>query len=375
MGCICSSDKPTKNANQRLNRSGDLPSKHHGHIKDTSTVMKANSNPSLTPAKRPLETNKNPELPPSHLETMGWAVTKSSDPPYDTALLLIDVQKDFHPGGSLAIPDAGEDALRTADLIRRSLHEGKPHINRIVATMDSHHQLHIAHPTFWVSSDGKNPDPFTIITSNEIREGKWKPRPDLKFPPNIETIDDSIISVKRDDQGNLDLRAWCIQYAQALEDTGRFTLCIWPEHCLIGSVGHTIQDDVREAMSEWCTSYGGSVEWVMKGSNLMTEMYSALKAEIPVTKDTDYNTNLLDSLLLSKRVLVVGQAMSHCVNHTVRDLVSRWPENKYSNIYVLKDCMSPVPGFEKEAEDFVEFLNSKGVTICSSDEVLGKIKS
>ena len=35
-----------------------------------------------------------------------------------TTLLLIDAQADFHPGGSLAIPTAGEDAKRITDLIK-----------------------------------------------------------------------------------------------------------------------------------------------------------------------------------------------------------------------------------------------------------------
>ena len=62
-----------------------------------------------------------------------------------TTLLLIDVQKDFHPGGSLAIPTASSDAQRTAQFIRQNASS----IHRIVATMDSHQKLHIAHPCFW----------------------------------------------------------------------------------------------------------------------------------------------------------------------------------------------------------------------------------
>jgi nicotinamidase-related amidase len=87
-----------------------------------------------------------------------------------TSLLLIDVQKDFHPGGSLAIPAAGEDAERIANAIRTN----GDSIERIVATMDSHHKLHIAHPSFWVSGDDEkhHPSPFTIITTEEITLGK-----------------------------------------------------------------------------------------------------------------------------------------------------------------------------------------------------------
>ena len=97
-----------------------------------------------------------------------------------TTLLLIDVQNDFHPGGSLAIPTAHEDSHRIAQLIRTHSHK----ITRVVATMDSHVKLHIAHAGFWVSgADGKSqPDPFTIIESKDIVNGTWKPRSDLKVP-------------------------------------------------------------------------------------------------------------------------------------------------------------------------------------------------
>ena len=86
-------------------------------------------------------------------------------------LLLIDVQNDFHPGGSLAIPSANEDAQRIATFISKNSEA----MSRIVETMDTHHELHIAHSGFWVDVDGNHPDPFTIISSDNIKTGKWKP--------------------------------------------------------------------------------------------------------------------------------------------------------------------------------------------------------
>ena len=104
-----------------------------------------------------------------------------------TTLLLVDVQKDFHPGGSLAIPTAGEDAERIAKLIRD--HASK--IDRVVATMDSHQKLHIAHPGFWRSGEtGEHPNPFTLISSSDVAAGKWIPRSDVKVPPG--TVDAAV---------------------------------------------------------------------------------------------------------------------------------------------------------------------------------------
>ena len=61
-----------------------------------------------------------------------------------TTLLLVDVQNDFHPGGSLAIPTADEDAKRIAAFVQQR----STKIDRVVATMDSHLKLHIAHRKF-----------------------------------------------------------------------------------------------------------------------------------------------------------------------------------------------------------------------------------
>lgn len=283
-----------------------------------------------------------------------------------TTLLLVDVQKDFHPGGSLAIPDAGRDADRIAAWIRAHCAA----TDRIVATMDSHPKLHIAHPSFWLDAAKTNhPAPFTIISAEDIRQGIWSPRCDLGIPPHM--FDLSIFPDAgrvQNEQGNLDLTKYCIEYASRLEATGRFQICVWPEHCLIGSNGHCMVDSVFQAVNEWSDLTGRSVEWVMKGQNPLTEMYSVLKAEVPVTQDTAFNEELMTSLMESSKLFVCGQAMSHCVNYALRDIVSRWPTGHLSEIYLLTDCASAVPGFETAAEDFQNDMALAGVQLRSSTD-------
>lgn len=287
-----------------------------------------------------------------------------------TTLLLVDVQKDFHPGGSLAIPTADDDASRIADLIRQNASE----IDRIVATMDSHHKLHIAHPFFWVNNEGERPEPFTIISAEDLEKGVWKPRPDLKLPlDEAGELDSDIFPESEelfDSSGNLDLTKYCIEYAKRLEAKGRFQICIWPEHCLIGSENHAIVDVVREALNEWSEKTGRTVEWVLKGQNLLTEMYSALEADIPVSKATSFNETLMASLLQSERLIVCGQSMSHCVNYTVRDIVEHWPEDELYKIALVTDCSSAVPGFEEAAENFQEEIEAAGVLLMKSTNVM-----
>lgn len=52
-----------------------------------------------------------------------------------TALLIVDPQRDFHEGGSLAVPGAIEDAARIAQLITSHAEC----IDELIVTLDSHH--------------------------------------------------------------------------------------------------------------------------------------------------------------------------------------------------------------------------------------------
>jgi nicotinamidase/pyrazinamidase len=77
--------------------------------------------------------------------------------------------------------------------------------------------------------------------------------------------------------------------------------------------------------------------------------------------------------------VICGQALSHCVNYTVRDIVSQWSSstnaddnnnsisNHNRNITILKDCMSSVPGFEEVGMTFLQDMMELGVNVETSD--------
>jgi nicotinamidase/pyrazinamidase len=178
-------------------------------------------------------------------------------------MLVIDQQADFHPGGSLAIPTANEDAQRIAAFIRK--HSAK--LQQLVLTLDSHQRYHVAHGVFWENAKGESPAPFTLITAKDVAADVWRPR-------------------------DASLKSYVLAYTSTLEASGKFTLCIWPEHCLIGSPGHNIVPNVLAAALDWTKQSLKPVQFVMKGSNSLTEHYSALKAEfeLPYDPATRYRT-------------------------------------------------------------------------------------
>merc|ERR1711997_1041740 len=99
----------------------------------------------------------------------------------------------------------------------------------------------------------------------------------------------------------------------------------------------------------------GSINWNFKGQNNRAEMYSALKAEVEVDDDptTQLDTDLIAALAKHKKVVCCGEAMSHCVNWSVRHLHSGWPKDRVADIVLLEDGASPVGGFEEAAGKFV----------------------
>ena len=261
-------------------------------------------------------------------------------------LVLIDPQKDFcTKDGSLFVGGAEEDSQRTADFIRRLSKK----IDDINVTLDSHHVFDIAHPKFWVDSKGQHPAPFTPITKAQVESGEWS-----AALPNLQDH--------------------ALDYVSNLEANGRYGHFIWPEHCLIGTPGHTVEDSIAGALHDWCsTKPGRLVGYVTKGSNWKTEHFSAVKAEVPDPNDpaTQVNTNLVKSLLEADDILIAGQALSHCVANTVRDIADNFGSDDYiKKLILLTDASSSVDGFQQVGEDFVKELTSRGMRTSTTEEYL-----
>jgi len=262
-----------------------------------------------------------------------------------TALLIIDPQRDFHEGGSLAVAGAKADSSRTAKMIQDHLSD----IHQISVTLDSHLKLHIANPFFWKNKEGQHPPPFTLITEKEISDFTWVPsRPELL--------------------------QHTIEYVRGLESNKRFSLLVWPEHCLIGTPGHNVEEQLNTALQNWSGHNLDIVNYVNKGTCPLTEMYSGLKADVELKHDesTQLNRKLVARLLEADRVLICGQALSHCVQFTTRDLVANWPKQRLKDLWLIEDQCSAVATFEKAAGAFVDDMRAAGLTVCQTADAFPK---
>jgi len=260
-------------------------------------------------------------------------------------LVIIDPQVDFcDPKGALSVAGADKDMERLATMVDRLA----PKLTDIHVTLDSHHLIHVAHPIFWRDTSGKHPDIFTIITASDVETGKWTP---------------SLPSLTK--------RA--LAYVKALEKSGRYPLCIWPPHCLIGSPGHSVFPCLFEALKRFEESQFAVVDFVTKGSNLYTEHYSAVRAEIvdPNDPSTQINTVLINTLMEADIIAIAGEAGSHCLANTTRDIVSAFQDDTYvQKIVLLEDATSPVTGFEQFQIDFIKEMTKRGMQLSKTTEFL-----
>lgn len=74
------------------------------------------------------------------------------------------------------------------------------------------------------------------------------------------------------------------------------------------------------------------------------EMYSAIVAEVPIVSDpqTMVNIHLLNKLGKASKLIIGGQALSHCVKYTTEDIIKYFEAMKFplSNITLLLDGKS-----------------------------------
>lgn len=265
-------------------------------------------------------------------------------------LVVIDPQNDFcNPNGSLYVPGAENDMKRLGGMVSRL--KGK--IADIHVTLDSHRRVDISHPMWWKDSSGKRPDPFTIITAEDVKQGKWT------------TTQPSFFGRSK-------------KYLEDLEATGRYPHVIWPEHCLIGDEGHNIVPELSAAIHEWEEQFA-QADFITKGSNPWTEHFSGVKAEVPDPEDpsTQVNTGLIQTLEEADIILLCGEALSHCLLSTVEDIVNEFSDPAYvAKMVLLQDACSVIPDppgttlFSDKVGAFLKDMQAKGMKLSTTEDFL-----
>jgi nicotinamidase-related amidase len=267
----------------------------------------------------------------------------------------IDCQVGFcTPGASLFVPGAVEDTTRVIDFLYRHLHR----ITGLAFSLDTHRAFQIFHPAFWRDEHGKHPAPLSTITHDDVRSGRFTP---IAHPKEA------------------------LEYTKKLEATGRYVLTIWPYHTLLGGLSHALVPSLMELSLFHALVRTSQTHFETKGTHAMTENYSVLSPEVKELGGANvggFNASFFRLLSSYERVYVFGQAKSHCVLSTLKDLqtqIEATDRSLIDKIYVLEDCMSPVPAppisplppaldFPRVADEAMAAFQAAGMHIVKSSD-------
>lgn len=288
-------------------------------------------------------------------------------------LVIVDPQNDFcvaddgHGNrGQLVVPGADKDMARVAALIRRL----GTKLDDIHVTLDSHQTVGIERPRWWKrASDGAEPAPFTCLGIHP--DGRRVVKYDVGgsnpnafgMAPTEEEYVTAIPSFLH--QGGPTGKG-AFGYLQALAARGRYPHIIWTEHCIVGTWGWSVVPELAQALKWWEREFIGRVNYVVKGNNPWTEHFSGVMAEVPDPSDpsTQVNTRLVQTLEEADVVLFTGEALSHCVANTARDVAATFSNPKYAEkIVLLRDTTSNVGGFDFLGDAFIKDLTAKGMQV------------
>jgi nicotinamidase-related amidase len=260
-------------------------------------------------------------------------------------LLIIDPQNDFvRHDGALSVAGAEEDALRLARLIEGASN----HISSVSLSLDSHQRFDISHPIWYFDAEGRSPEPFSVITAEDLTTGRWRVRPEVEERT--------------------------LHYVHELEKRSRYPHLIWPEHCLIGSEGHGVYPVIQEALHRWAAR-PARIDYIFKGQNPFTEHFSAVEAEVPDPQDPNTQTNqaLIQRLQESDQIWVAGWARSHCVGNTLYDLFRIGGKELAEKTTLVADAMSDVPGFTSQGEAVTQTSIEWGARVADVDTILSQL--
>ena len=306
-------------------------------------------------------------------EAVAWASEHGIRPASEDAtricLVAVDVQNTFCiPGFELFVAGrsgtgAVDDNRRLCEFIYRNLDA----ISQIVPTLDTHQAMQVFHAVWLVDADGRHPEPYTLVSAEDVAEGRWH-------------VDPAVAEAM-----GLDLdyaRRHLAHYTRTLEATGKYRLTIWPYHAMLGGIGHALTAAVEEAIFFHTIARSSQPDLRVKGTLALTEHYSVLGPEVTSGPDRErlgrHDAELVEKLLGFDAVVIAGQAKSHCVAWTIDDLL-RSPavgeRELAQKVYLLEDCTSPVvvPGaadYTEEADAaFARFAKAGMQVVRSTDPI------
>lgn len=319
-------------------------------------------------------------------------------------LLLIDPQRGFAAkvgSGDLAQQSKEQQAAMDGELcvqggmealnrVAKAIIENSESVSDISITYDSHQELHISHP-IWYMFPTKPSDKFVRIDSiDRMVYDEMMVRGQRQYVPapftTIKAKNGGLVIGILDGTGQFhELQSiqcmhpgfiqWTVSYNEKLLSGGRYPHMIWPPHCRIGTPSHTLVDSIQDARQHWERTQFGVTNPITKGSNIKCEHFGAVQAEVidPDDPTTMVNTHFVSILSdPDQEIGIAGLARGHCLANTAMDLARQFPqpEDFFNRLVLLKDGTADVTNLEFLGDAFVKEATSKGMRVATCKDWL-----
>jgi nicotinamidase-related amidase len=271
-------------------------------------------------------------------------------------------------------PEAVEDTCRDIEFDIRN--------RRIITddefTLDTHPSPYqIFHPLFFVNADGSPLDNAIAQIASADVGGKYIVNPEMCGVLWPDAADPMIYY------------PWLRWYAKdgycaELEKQGKPKLVNWRMHGRLGHPGHSLVPSVA-AVADFCDLLRWSKSiYREKGDRDLVEHYSPFGTEVvtvnfggKVLTVGEVSDQIIADLLKFRILFLSGQALSHCVRAALIDIIrylNKQDKTLARRIYLLKDCTSSVPGFEKEGQDALDQAQDAGIHLVESTQPLDEME-
>lgn len=264
-------------------------------------------------------------------------------------LVGIDFQYCFMENvGSLGVGGSRADVRRTIEWLYNNWEK----VTRVMVSADDHTMQQIFFPCWWSDKKGNEPDAYTIISYEDVKNGIWIPNYDKLI---------------NDERNPGKLVSYCEEYLRHLEEGGQQQLQIWPYHATSLTFDSNIEAELSAMVYYHARCRQSDPYIARKGTDPWTEMYSLIKPEWSL--DGYINNPVLAEMCKYDIVIFTGEAASHCAGlsalHSVQELRARG--NTHTRFVVFKDCMSPIGTYEEFTQNLYKKLESEyGVLVTDS---------
>ena len=251
-------------------------------------------------------------------------------------LMSIDMENTFTtPGYELYVggrsgTGAVDDTRRLTEFMGREMSI----LTSLIFTMDTHHVFQVFHPKWFVDAKGNHPAPYTNISAEDIKSGKWMVNPAVVYQ-----IPGSNYAW---------LQSHILDYCTQLEAAGKDKLTVWPYHAIFPGVGYSLASSLHEMEFFHRIVRDTDPHFEIKGGNPLTENYSVLRPEVLFANKqaiAQKSTGFVKSLMEYDYLIIAGEAKSHCVKWSIEDFLDEIvtvDPSLAKKVYLLEDCTSPV---------------------------------